>query len=196
MIKLSSILLLISLAIISYCIYNHLFTYFKGIRVLSKLDNRYYLVKNINNEYNQKVADTLASVNLRILKLIDYLKTTDNKEYQINVDLLTSRYNPDTIMENILGVDTSFTIDKGTRMEVCVDNREPEPKIEDINTLMFCLVHELGHMASITYGHNAEFKKNFAFLLRKAIEIKIYNYIDYSKTPVMYCGMKITNNII
>lgn len=196
MVKLSNILILISLAIIGYCIYNHIFTFFKGIHVKSKIDNRQYLVKNINPEYNQKVADLLATANQRILKLIDYLKTTDNKEYQINVDLLSSRYNPDTIMENILGVDTTFTIDKGSRMEICTDTRNSELQIEDLNTLMFVITHECGHMASITYGHNTEFKKNFAFLLRKAIEIGIYNYVDYSKTPVMYCGMPITNNII
>jgi hypothetical protein len=196
MVKLSTIIICIALLIISYCIYNHLFTFFKGIRVISKIDNRYYLVKNINPEYNQKVADTLATVNLRVLKLIEYLKTTENGIHQINVDLLSNRYNPDTIMENILGVDTSFTINKGDRMEVCVDNRELEPKIEDINTLIFCILHEISHMASITYGHNLEFQKNFAFLVRKAIEIKIYEYVDYSKTPVMYCGMQINNNII
>lgn len=196
MVKLSHIIIIIAILIIAYCIYNYIFTFFKGIRVKSNIDNRYYLVKNINPDYNQKVADTLATVNLRILKLIDYLKTTDNGNHQINVDLLTARYNPDTIMENILGVDTSFTINKGDRMEVCVDNRELEPKIEDINTLMFCILHETAHMASISYGHNNEFKNNFAFLVRKAIEIKIYNYVDYSKTPVMYCGMQINNNII
>lgn len=195
-VKLSTIIIVFALIIIFYCIYTHIFTFFKGIRVTSKIDNRSYLVRNINPEYNQKVADTLATVNLRVLKLINYLKTKSNGTFQINVDLLASRYNPDTIMENILAVDTSFTINKGERMEVCVDNREIEPKIEDINTLMYCILHELSHMASITYGHNLEFQKNFAFLVRKAIEIKIYHYVDYSKTPVMYCGMKINNNII
>jgi hypothetical protein len=172
-----------------------LYAHFKGTRVQSKIDNRYYLVRNVNPEYNQKTADMLAVLNKRMLKLIEHLKTTDNKDYQVNVDLLISRYNPDDIMENILQVDTSFVTDK-LHMEICVDDRKEEPKLEDINTLVFVVVHEMSHMASITYSHNAEFNKNFTFLLKKAIEIGIYTYVDYSKFPVTYCGMELTSTVI
>jgi len=102
-------------------------------------------------------------------------------------------------MENIMQIDTSFTIDKGQRMELCIDTREPinlEPEIHDLNTLLYVLAHEISHCASITYNHTPEFKRNFQYILKKAIEIGIYKYIDYSKNPINYCGMKIEHNIL
>jgi hypothetical protein len=191
-----SIVLVFCILFIIYIIGNWLAVYIKSSRIKSTIDNRYYTVRNVDPEYNKKSADLLATVNQRAQKLINELNKQDNKEHQINVDLLTARYNPDTIMENILQIDTSFTIEKGTRLEICLDDRKPEPKFEGINTLMMVTIHELAHMSSITYGHNDEFKKNFAFLLKKGIEIGIYEYVDYSKNPISYCGMDITNNII
>lgn len=180
-----------------YCL-NHINVFFKGIRVQSTIDNRWYLIRNINPEYNQKNADTLAVINQKMKKLIEYLKKSHNGEFQINVDLLVSRYNPDVIMENISQIDTTFTVDKGDRLEVCTDTRNSvnNPQLEDMNTLIFVILHEMGHMASMTYGHNNEFRKNFAFLVKKAIEIDIYKYVDYKLNPVRYCGMDIRSNII
>lgn len=181
--------------LIIYFIYKN---YYVGIKVKSNIDNRYYLVRNVSNEYNQKAADTLAILNAKVAKLIQHLKSIDNGPFQKNVDLLISRYNPNELMENILQIDTSFTIDKGQRMELCIDTRDVNsiPQIHDINTLMYVIQHELSHCASITYNHTPEFKRNFQYLLKKSIEIGIYNYVDYSKNPVMYCGMKIQHNIL
>lgn len=186
----------IVIILIFYFIYKN---YYAGIKVKSNIDNRYYLVRNVSTEYNQKAADTLAMLNTRIFKLIKHLKSIDNGPFQKNIDLLIYRYNPDELMENILQIDTSFTIDKGQRMELCIDTRETgnsDPQIHDLNTLVFVLAHELGHCASITYNHTPEFKRNFQYILKKAIEIGIYKYVDYSKHPVNYCGMKIEHNII
>jgi len=182
--------------LVFYFIYKN---YYAGIKVKSNIDNRYYFVRNVSKEYNQKAADTLAKLNASIDKLIKHLKSIDNGTFQKNVDLLIYRYNPNELMENIMQIDTSFTIDKGQRMELCIDTREPinlEPEIHDLNTLLYVLAHEISHCASITYNHTPEFKRNFQYILKKAIEIGIYKYIDYSKTPINYCGMKIEHNIL
>ena len=38
------------------------------------------------------------------------------------------------------------------------------------------------------------FENNFRFLLKEAVNIEIYNPVDYSKHPQQYCGMEITDN--
>lgn len=192
----NKVILIIITLIILYFGFIQIKTWYSSIYIKSNIDNRYYLVRNVNSIYNQQAADTLAIINANNQKLINYLKTIDNGEYQTNINLLIFRYNPETLMENILQHDTSFTINKGEKVEFCLDDRKGHDKIHDINTLMYTDLHELGHTASITNGHNTEFKRNFAYLLRKAIEIGIYKYVDYSNNPTMFCGMEIKNNII
>lgn len=182
--------------IVFYLMFIEIKKWCSSIYIKSNIDNRYYLVRNVNETYNQQASDTLAILNLNNQKLIEHLKGSDNGEYQTNVDLLIYRYNPETLMENILQHDTSFTINKGEKVEFCLDSRKGDNKIHDINTLIFVNLHELAHTASITNGHNTEFKRNFAYLLKKAIEIGIYKYIDYSKKSVEYCGMEIKNSIL
>lgn len=195
--SMTSVIICIIIFIFFIYVLNSVRVFFKGIRVQSTIDNRWYLVRDVNPEYNQKNADILALINQKISKLLHHLKKSKHNEFQINVDLLISRYDPDAIMENISQVDTTFTVDKGERLEVCTDTRNSiNPQLEDMNTLIFVILHEMGHMASITYGHNTEFKKNFAFLVKKAIEIDIYKYVDYKVTPVRYCGMDIRSNVI
>jgi predicted metal-dependent hydrolase len=61
----------------------------------------------------------------------------------------------------------------------------------DKNTLTFVSIHELAHTMSESIGHKKEFWKNFKFLLENAVRIHIYKAINYSKTPISYCGMTI-----
>ena len=69
-------------------------------------------------------------------------------------------------------------------------------KLEDINTLTFVAIHEMGHLASGTVGHNQEFWDNFEFLLREATSIGLYKKVEYSKNPKSYCGIQITDSPI
>lgn len=183
--------------IILYFLFLQIKKWYSSIYIKSNIDNRYYLVRNVNKEYNQQAADTLAIINGNNQKLINYLKSIDNGEYQTNINILIYRYNTETLMENVLQHDTSFTINKGEKVEFCLHDRKNENnKIHDINTLTYVNLHELSHIASITNGHNTEFKRNFAYLLKRAIEIDIYKYIDYSKNSIEYCGMEIKNSIL
>ena len=47
---------------------------------------------------------------------------------------------------------------------------------------------------TLTVGHTPEFWDNMKFLLEDAVEIGIYEPIDYSKEEGNYCGEPITNN--
>ena len=71
---------------------------------------------------------------------------------------------------------------------------EEDDKSEDINTLTFVAIHEMGHLASESIGHKQEFWDNFEFLLKEAISIGLYEKVEYSKHPKSYCGIQITDS--
>ena len=64
----------------------------------------------------------------------------------------------------------------------------------DLNTLMFVSLHEMGHLITVSIGHENEFWKNFQFLLKHANSLGLYEPVDYSKKPQPYCGMTLTDN--
>jgi len=90
---------------------------------------------------------------------------------------------------------TSFTINKGELMSLCIRENDKDRPFHDYNSLCFVIIHEMAHIASVSEGHNFEFITNFKFLLKEAVEMGYYNPIDYSKNPFLYCGkIKVTNN--
>lgn len=90
---------------------------------------------------------------------------------------------------------TSFTINKGELLSICLREDKDGRPFHDYNTLCFVVIHELAHIASVSEGHNYEFIENFKFLLKEAVAMGYYSPVDYSKHPFMYCGkVKVTNN--
>lgn len=155
----------------------------------SSIDGQIYKVKN--NEKAQQSADALSMINIRILKLIAYIKSLDNQpEYSSRLDY----YNPSSIKENIWDIDTTYTVNKGQEITFCLAPRDNNPgndEIYPINLLMYVAIHELAHVVSISTGHNEEFKKNFNSLLGHAVNAQVYKRIDFNKTPAEYCGIYI-----
>jgi predicted metal-dependent hydrolase len=62
--------------------------------------------------------------------------------------------------------------------------------------LMYVAVHELGHLMTKDVGHTAGFWSNFKRILTHAIEMGLYERIDYAKKPQRYCGITISNSIV
>ena len=58
---------------------------------------------------------------------------------------------------------------------------------------MFVTIHELSHIMTEDTGHTTRFWANMKYLLEESSKIGIYNPVDYSKNPVMYCGTKINS---
>jgi hypothetical protein len=162
------------------------------INIKSDIDGRVYSVKN--NTVARESANLLAQMNKNIIQLIDYIK----KKYpEVKYYKNLNKYNPNNIHENILNFDTTYTVDKGKMILFCNGPRDGKgSKLYDINTMMYVAVHELAHVVSDSIGHTIEFKLNFADLLKKAIEIGVYEYIDYSKNPIDYCGIPLSKNIL
>ena len=60
--------------------------------------------------------------------------------------------------------------------------------------MMFVVLHEIGHLCSVSIGHTDEFWTNFKWILLESINIGIYIQQDFNKKPVEYCGMSITSS--
>ena len=62
-----------------------------------------------------------------------------------------------------------------------------------MNTILFVAIHELAHIMSESKGHTTEFWNNMNYLLKAAINLGIYQEVDYKQNPINYCGMEINN---
>jgi len=164
--------------------YNNL-TYVK-----SEVDNRRYLVRNIKDKQN--AADMLATINQKL----ETLKIHLEKKYpdDVRIKHLQTNYIPENVCESIASdQNTSYSVNKGEKVVFCIRSKETD-KLEDLNTVTFVAIHEMGHLASGTVGHNKEFWSNFKFLLQEAIAIGLYKIVEYSKNPQPYCGIQITDS--
>ena len=177
------------------------FTYLL-ILALQKLPEALEMRRSTINGKSYGVQEMLPNANLtadRIAKLekftnefMDYLSARHPK------DIRTRR-----ILDNLAEIkmeespfedDTSsYTVNKGELIALCIRNKE-DKDFHDWNTLLFVLIHELGHVASVSTGHNQEFITNFKWLLERANEAGLYKPVDYSKSPITYCGVRVTNN--
>lgn len=160
--------------------------------VKSSIDNKEYLVRNVDDK--DKAADLLASMSNRINTLMDYLVEKYDSE---PVKRLVKKFDVNNITESSSKSKyTSYSVNKGEKIVLCIRSRDENAKLIDINTLMFVALHELAHIMTVSIGHNDEFWTNFKFLLTKAIEVDVYKAVDYSKNPKKYCGITITDSPI
>lgn len=90
-----------------------------------------------------------------------------------------------TLAETPGGKDIAYSIGKDS-VYVCV--RDARGTLDDVNTSMFVLVHELAHIGTDSWGHTGEFWKNMQFLLELAEKTGTYTYQDFEETHVTYCG--------
>jgi hypothetical protein len=170
---------------------------FKNIeKIKSDADSTEYTVQS---EFKDKkeAAELLAELNNIVRKFLDELKRQFPQDQR--VQRLVRKY-PGT--EDILegnpvndSNSTAYSVAKGEKLVICLRSKD-DKKLLDKNVIMFVILHELSHIMSETYGHNAEFNENFKFLLKQAMKSGIYKYINFSVTPKKYCGMMITNSVI
>lgn len=166
--------------------------------------NHTYVKADDGNEYrvqitedNKESANLLSVATTKVKTLLDHLKKSESQD--IRTKTLLSRFNPNNITENDpqemkSGV-TSYTVNKGEKIVVCLRQRNND--FVEINTLMYVIIHELAHICDLTsQQHDEKFWNNFEWLLEHAVNIGIYNYVDYSKDQEPYCGMNITSNVL
>jgi hypothetical protein len=163
--------------------------------IISDVDGLKYCVRDRTNK--EESANLLAEVNERCKSIVSYLQEKHPNDERII--RLTNGYNPKNINE-ILPTSqlTAYSENKGEKIAFCLNKsaspHNTETNLIDIDTLTFVAYHELTHVMCKTYGHNDEFWYNFKFVLENAKESGLYVSKDYKKSPVEYCGMKITDN--
>ena len=101
------------------------------------------------------------------------------------VSLNFSKLDPEYSKIPIQMGDSAYTENKEI-ITLCLKDPDTK-KYYDMNTIMYVALHELAHVNSKTHGHNSEFKKNFAILLRDASRKKIYD--PRKDIPMTYCGV-------
>jgi len=68
--------------------------------------------------------------------------------------------------------------------------------LEDVNTGVYVLLHEIAHIATDTYGHPPEFWDNFRWFLEVAEKLGMYAYEDFDTVQTTYCGHTLGNNVL
>ena len=160
--------------------------------VKSTVDNNSYLVRNLPDKL--EAANRLAEVRSRILRLMTHFKQskTDN---QIALDILKNfdadptRFSESTPDSSY----TSFTLNKGEKIHVCLRQKNSSQDLVDVNILTFVTLHEVGHIGTREIGHTPLFWNNFAWILKQAEELGIYEFQNFAEQPVPYCGISITD---
>jgi predicted metal-dependent hydrolase len=153
-----------------------------------------------DGEDKERSAQLLNDLTDNMFKLRDYLVNniemfTSNKNY---IDLL--RQNFTRSRTKIYETDfnssyTSYAVNKGEELAFCI-RCKPSGELHDMNLLMYVAVHEMAHTACPENGHTPLFNEIFRFMLQQAVKIKLYDYKDYSRHPVVYCGMRLYTNIL
>lgn len=185
------LILIISIIYINY--QNNDITYIK-----SDIDNQYYLVRDLNDK--TQGANLLAKIKQNIMILTNYLyyyKDTKYIEYRQYIIQLYERIQNVAVMETSAdSIYTSYSVNKGEQLVFCLRSRQIKNKIHKFNLLMYVVLHEISHVACPEYGHTVLFKKIFAFITNVAIEIGLYQKINFPQNPTEYCGLIITDSII
>jgi len=157
-----------------------------------------FSLKNTNSKQNVKTNTDKERLLQKVIARIDKLVNTcciQGFEYPDSprANLMKQRWKKVNVREtNKNDTEIAYVINKDQELRICLSDPKTD-RAEEINTAMFVALHEMGHLMSSSYGHNEEFWTNFKLILRKAIQLGIYNYKDYSKSgsSEQYCGLKI-----
>lgn len=124
------------------------------------------------------------------LKLVDILPVKDPRTSRMRKNFNIN--NMFEVYPNNTDGDTSYSINKGEEMGVCIRSGKNFYNIHNLNIIKFVFVHELAHVISLSQQHTEEFWRNFKFLLHNCYTHNLLKKIDYSTHPEEYCGMDVT----
>jgi predicted metal-dependent hydrolase len=163
------------------------------VECTSTLDGRSYRVQDLPDK--QDAANRLSQVRTGLDKILHEYRQPEYFHDE-PTQLLVQRLKIDHLMENdIASQYTSYSENKGERIVLCLRDKTAEPyPLIDINTIMFVTLHEMAHLMTVSSGHTQEFWTNFRRLLQDAMKAGVYTQVNYSRSPVEYCGMMITDS--
>jgi predicted metal-dependent hydrolase len=161
------------------------------VKEKSDIDGKTYLVRNMKDK--KQAANLIARVKLKLVKLSNYLE----KKYpnDARVEMMVVNFKPDKIMESTPNSKyTSYSVNKGEKVVLCLRSRNSKEELVDENVLMFVALHEFAHICTKSIGHTDDFWDNFKWLLQQSVKIGIYKKHDFTKKPEPYCGTTITDS--
>jgi len=152
-----------------------------------------YLVRNLPDK--AEAANKLGSISDSLKNLVNGLNENDDSKGEY-IKQLKESFNPEYITENIPGsIYVAYSVNKGEELSLCIRDKGSEAFIDN-NTIIFVAIHELSHIMTPETGHTPLFWDNMKYLLEQASSQGIYMPVDYSQSPVKYCGMDINSTPI
>lgn len=158
----------------------------------SKFDhNGRTLYLTSDDDKTDEIKNLMIDISDSVDSIIDYCKNNEypSKERSTKICERWKRVKFKEILPNDSHI--AYLVDKDRILRLCFRKNFTTGEIENRNTMMFVILHELGHLMSESYGHNAEFRNNFLELIRVAGFLKLYTPIHYSDSPTTYCGTEI-----
>lgn len=160
----------------------------------------------ISDKYSDKddAVKLLSHTNDKLVELLRHLKKkyvpnqydgtveVDNYALRKIVDSMLYNYNPEVIIENTPGNgDTSYTINKGKKLYVCIRDIRTHKLLEP-TIVVFVAIHELAHIGHYYgWGHGDSYWEVFKFLLFEAETAGIFVAPNYKIMPKNYCGLHV-----
>ena len=158
----------------------------------STVDGNGYLVRNLPDK--QEAADRLARTRAKLIRLMRDLKQTHPDKPFVQQMLRNFDADPSRFSESAPDASyTSYSVNKGEKVYMCLRQRNEREELVNENVITFVALHELSHIGTHEVGHTQLFWNNFGWLLKRAEEIQIYEFTDFSAHPVEYCGIHITD---
>lgn len=161
--------------------------------VRSDVDGKDYLVQK--KEDSKGAADVIAAVTADMVALVKHMaaKFPDDPDVRRLVD----NFDPSAISEgSATSGYTSYTVDKGAKMVMCVRQDDKAGTLVDKNVVLYVAIHELGHIMTSQIGHTDSFWMNNKRLLKEAIAEGIYTKTDFASAPAPYCGIDIKSSVV
>lgn len=163
------------------------------VKLNGKNGKKYHVQEHFPD--SQAAAHVLSELDITMTKFIRKLQAKYPNHPGVT---RLNKYNSNNIIEghpiNKEG-STSYSVNKGEKVVFCLRSKRNK-QLHHLNLLIFVGIHELAHIMSVSYGHNAEFMQNFKFLLKNALNFGIWKKINFSLNPQEYCGMPVTSSPI
>lgn len=181
----SIIVLILSFLIQSEKIFDDM-TYVK-----STVNNKKYKVRKLDDK--EKAANILAETHDVLHEVCDILEESNPDDERVRI--LKERFK-NTRLEESTGnsSQTSFSINKGEKIVLCLRKKDGTNELVNKNLLLFVALHEISHIMTKSIGHKKEFWDNFKFILKECQKRGIYKCIDFEINPKAYCGITVTSS--
>jgi hypothetical protein len=183
---------IVAIVLILYLYISELKTEYFQLRK-AMLNNTMYEVQDYSNP--DAAAELLANINRNIKRVISCLISKYPNDARV---LRLKSRSANLVIEEAKHVENSstYTVNKGERMTICLRKKNSTKDLYDIDLLLFVIIHELAHVMTITLDHSPEFMVNFKFILHEAADCGIYRPVNYGSAGnrIDYCGVSVSHN--